>query len=83
MSKPRHLKIVPDGADKWKVLIGDIQIGIVQRLAGAFSLTVIRAGLTPGATRTMKEMREKLLEWVPQQTYLDILDEAYKAGYKG
>lgn len=90
MSAPRHLKVTrnlgsPNVANEWQVKIGNIIVGLIIRAKDGFNFAPNdRLPQHKGDhTRTMKEMKECLVESIDKQTYERILDTAYKAGYKG
>lgn len=90
MSKPRHLKIVKSGHAGWEVLVGNIPIGDVYKVVGDLPYQVqMTNDSTPfvGSSekfRTMAEAREAIItKFCPHNVYNQLLDEAFKSGYKG
>lgn len=85
MTKPRHLKFTLASPASWNVMIGDIQIGRILRLRGSYEWEPSKSEHPlpqPKAKLTHKAIKEYVIEGT-KGSYMDILNLAYKEGYKG
>ena len=76
-----------EGED-WNVLIADKPVGKVTRTSTqvtgrAYRFTPEMGIPGPFSNRTMAGLKQDVAEGIAKEIYMEILDAAYSAGYKG